>query len=129
MDNKVKLIKSQLKPIKLTLTHEAVRQIKLIQENDYTLEGKVFKIKISGKGCNGFEYATCFDAKAEDDISVIVDQIEVALDPFTAFYLYEGHVDYIVQPENNIDGFTVKNHNENLFQGKFFKDDSLVPKI
>ena len=42
--------------IKIFVTDSAVRQIQLMQENDYTLEGHSFRIKIGGKGCEGFTH-------------------------------------------------------------------------
>ena len=42
------------------------------------------------------------------------------MDPFCAFYLQEGHVNYTVG-ELGEDGFTVTNPLETQFKGKFWK--------
>ena len=39
--------------IKLFVTDSAIRQIQVMKENDYTLDGLCFRIKIGGKGCEG----------------------------------------------------------------------------
>ena len=52
---------------KIQISKEALSQIKLIKENDYTVEGLHFRISIDGKGCNGFDYALGFHQKNDDD--------------------------------------------------------------
>ncbi|MFZ4713526.1 MAG: HesB/IscA family protein [Bacteriovoracaceae bacterium] len=138
MDNKTKAISEQIKPISefdLNLTPRAYDQIKLIQDNDYTVEDKIFRVQISGKGCSGFNYDVGF---AEEDVNDVKIPIWVKeknlhftlhLDPFTAFYFYQGTLDYQLDIESGEDGFVVMNTNEQSYFGKFFKDESLVPKI
>ena len=46
--------------LKLQVSGAAIQQIKLMLEHDYTLKGKIFRIKIGGKGCGGFTYQTGF---------------------------------------------------------------------
>lgn len=130
-----KKIKEQLKPLDLNLTPRAASQINLILENDYTLENKLFRVQISGKGCSGFNYATGFDEIHEDDIIAKIfvkemnQEMKLLLDPFTAFYFHQGTIDYQIDPETNEDGFVIMNVHEETYFGKFFKDESLVPKM
>ncbi len=113
------------------LTDHAARQIKLIQENDYTLENMVFRLKIGGKGCGGFTYETGFSEPLTDDIIITREfdfaTITIHIDPFTHYYCHAGVLDYLFDPDNNDDGFLFKNYNEHKHEGKFFKDESLVP--
>jgi Fe-S cluster assembly iron-binding protein IscA len=116
---------------KFDLTDSAFAQISLIQENDFTLDGMSFRLKIGGKGCDGFTYDTGFSQKHEDDIVLIFEnkgqKLEVLLDDFTAFYCKEGSMDYFFIPHENEDGFFFTNTNEFKHHGKFFKDGDYVP--
>ncbi len=113
------------------ITDSAAKQILLIQNNDYTLNGLVFRLKIGGKGCSGFTYTTGFSSPLEDDIilskSFEFGTIHVHLDPFTHYYCQEGRLDFMFDPDANEDGFLFTNNKEFLFEGKFFQDESLVP--
>lgn len=118
---------------KINLTQAAFNQILLIEQNDYTNDGLFFRLKIGGKGCDGFTYETGFSAKLDDDISLDFfsqDQsLTVIIDPFTAYYCKEGQLDFLLNPKNNQDGFVFINDNEQNYAGKFFKDESMVPPL
>ena len=120
------------KKVKIDLTAAAFEQIKLILENDYTLEGLNFRLKIDGKGCDGFTYATGFSEKVEDDIELEFEHsgnsIKILLDSFALFYCKEGTLDFLLNVNESEDGFTFINNNEDKYHGKFFKDGGdLVP--
>lgn len=126
-----KTLKAQ--DIKLLVTDSAVRQIKVMQENDYTLEGHDFRIKIGGKGCEGFTYDTGFSEPHEDDLILKIHyplinyDLIVRMDPFTAFYTQELTLDYLLDTANNEEGFIVNNAQDGAHRGKFFKDESRLP--
>lgn len=119
--------------IKIDLTDSAFKQIKLIQENDFTLDGQYFRLKIGGKGCDGFTYDTGFSEKLDDDIVLLFEQkgeqLEILIDPFGAFYCKEGSLDFFFIPHENEDGFFFTNINEFKHHGKFFKDGDYVPEL
>ena len=89
----------QASDIQLFVTDSAVRQIQLMQENDYTLDGLFFRIKIGGKGCGGFTYDTGFSERHPDDLVItktydlINYTLTVLIDPFTAYYTQESTLD------------------------------------
>lgn len=119
---------------KIHFTDSALSQIQLMLEHDFTIKDKVFRITIGGKECNGFTYQTGFDSPHDDDIVLLLQSskkatIEVHMDPFTANYFHSGVVDYKIDLESNTDGFVVSNDSEELYHGKFFKDESLLPKL
>lgn len=118
--------------IQINITRAAANQIQLIYQNDFTIEGMSFRIKIGGKGCDGFTYDTGFSLPLEDDLVLEYkfeeNKVKVIIDPFTAHYCQEAELDYLLNPNNNEDGFVFLNKNEHLYAGKFFKDESLVPK-
>lgn len=119
--------------IQLMLTDSAVRQIQLMQDNDYTLEGLYFRIKIGGKGCGGFTYDTGFSEKHEDDLVIIKNyplincELTILIDPFTAFYTQEATLDYLLDTTSNEEGFVVTNAADGAHKGKFFKDETKLP--
>jgi len=121
------------KDIKLFVTDSAVRQIQVIQENDYTLEGLSFRIKIGGKGCEGFTYETGFSEKHPGDLEIVTHyplinyHLVILMDPFTAFYTQELTLDYLLETTQNDEGFIVKNAADGQHRGKFFKDESRLP--
>lgn len=119
--------------IKLFVTDSAVRQIQVMQENDYTLEGLSFRIKIGGKGCEGFTYDTGFSEQHPEDLVIgqsyplINFELTVLMDPFTAFYTQELTLDYLLDTSSNEEGFIVNNAADGQHRGKFFKDESRIP--
>lgn len=119
--------------VKLFVTDSAVRQIQVMQENDYTLDGLSFRIKIGGKGCEGFTYDTGFSEKHSDDLVITQDyplinfKLSILMDPFTAFYTQELTLDYLLDTSNNEEGFIVNNAADGQHRGKFFKDEAKLP--
>ncbi|MCT4641995.1 MAG: hypothetical protein N4A33_06815 [Bacteriovoracaceae bacterium] len=119
------------KNFKVDLTKAAFNQIKLIADNDFTLENHLFRLKIGGKGCDGFTYDTGFSIKNNKDHLIHFESsdesITILIDPFTYYYCKEGTLDYILNPRTQEDGFIFTNKNESLYAGKFFKEEALVP--
>ena len=119
--------------LKVLLTDSAVRQIQLMQSHDYTLEGLLFRIKIGGKGCDGFTYDTGFSEQHSDDLVIeknyplINFNLKLLIDPFTAFYTQDFTLDYLLDAQNNEEGFVVLNAADGQHKGKFFKDISKLP--
>ncbi len=116
---------------RISFTDNALKQLALIHENDFTLKGKYLRVLISGKGCDGFKYSIGFADLHHEDINIKIendDKIEVIVDPFTAFYLGETEIDYKQDFQNDEEGFVVKNFDQKKFQGKFWrKNKDLIP--
>lgn len=112
------------------MSDAAIAQAKLILENDFNLEGHIFRIKIDGKGCGGFDYALGFTLPEKDDLELAVtDSFHIHIDPFTAYYARTGVIEYIFDPSQDIEGFAYINPDEKKFRGKFFKNEEMVPEI
>ena len=125
---------SQIEMPLVSISDKALSQLKLILENDFTLKGKYLRLLISGKGCDGFSYSVGFTDWNDDDMLIKVkgsengQDLEVIMDPFTAFYLQKCSVDYVEDFANNNEGFVVVNENQKTFSGKFWKkDEQKVP--
>ncbi len=116
-------------------TQRAFEQLQLIMQNDFTLLGKWPRIVIAGKGCDGFNYSLGFTDLEEQDLRIELKNengagldFEIIMDPFTAFYMQETLLDYVVNEETNQDGFTITNKRQKEFHGKFWREDqSKIP--
>lgn len=119
--------------MQVIVSDSAVRQIQLMQENDYTLTGLYFRIKIGGKGCGGFTYDTGFSELHVDDLLIkqsfplINFDLTMLIDPFTAFYTQVFTLDYLLDTANNSEGFVIQSATDGDHKGKFFKDTSRLP--
>ena len=56
------------KDIQIKFSQNAIDQLSVITENDHTIGGLVFRLKIDGKGCNGFDYILGFSEPDTDDM-------------------------------------------------------------
>ena len=132
-NDNMKIDKNNISYPEVFLSDFAKSQLSLILENDFTLKGKYLRVLISGKGCDGFTYSIGFADFHQDDLNIPVkndDNLEVIMDPFTAFYLRETHIDYVQDLKNGDEGFVVTNKDQKKYHGKFWrKDDSLVPSL
>lgn len=106
-----------------TLTKSAIDQLRLMLENDWTLEGKFMRITISGKGCGGFDYALGFDEKRDLDFVVTAHELTFLFDPFCAFYAQKLNIDFQFDPAQNEDGFVLTHPEQKDFMGKFWRQD------
>lgn len=110
----------------LGITERARAQLDLILANDYTLEDRVLRVAINGKGCDGFHYAVYFDQLKKDDLLCVTWNqkdltFPVVADAFTAYYLQEATLDFYQNPLEDLEGFVVLNHNQENFKGKFWR--------
>ena len=53
------------------------------------------------------------------------ESISVLFDPFSAFYLPNVEIDYLLDYENNVDGFVINNPDQDLHKGKFWVQKEL----
>ncbi len=128
---------TQVSTPEVNISDKALSQLRLILENDFTLKGKYLRLLISGKGCDGFSYSVGFTDWNDDDMMIKVkgsettpsemaqddSELQIIMDPFTAFYLQKCSVDYVEDFANNNEGFVVVNENQRSFSGKFWKQD------
>lgn len=122
--NQIRIDKTKIQAPIVELTEFAISQLKLILENDYTLEGQYLRLMVATKGCDGFSYNVGFTKKMQDDFLVSpinAPDLKVLVDPFAAYYTREMTVDYIQDFEENIEGFLVVNHHQKDFHGKFWR--------
>lgn len=78
----------------LLFSHAAASKVRELikEEGNDALKLRVY---ITGGGCSGFQYGFSFDEqRAEDDVSVRTDDIELLVDPLSLQYLMGAEVDY-----------------------------------
>ena len=121
---------TKVDPPKVELTKDAASQIYLCLKHDPYVQGKYFRIHISGKGCDGFSFETFFDEPLKDDFKIITRGLTILMAPFTSFYGQKLMVDYILDHENDLEGFVVKHHDQGKFAGKFWRENpELTPDL
>ena len=79
----------------LKISAAAVARVRELirEEGDPALKLRVF---IEGGGCSGFQYGFSFDVdRAEDDIVLDRDGVELLVDPLSMQYLEGAEVDYV----------------------------------
>lgn len=121
------MIDISVEQLNIEMTELAAKQLGNIIENDYTLEGLVFRLKIKGKECHGFTYALGFTTPHADDLVYKTQNMTIHIDPFTAFYCRDGLIEYLFDLETDEEGFFFENKNEKQYRGKFFKNEALAP--
>lgn len=118
--------RDRIKIPQVELETEARDQLSMMWQFDPTLENKVFRFSIDGKGCDGFDYACGFDAANDDDFLVPIPEIpglSFAFDPFAARYMPFVHLRFERDLENNTEGFIIENLAQAQFKGKFWRKD------
>lgn len=125
---------SQIKKPHIEITANAFAQLKVMKENDFLNQHKEFRLKISGKKCEGFLYDFGFSFTHENDfvLKITDDEtiIPLHIDPFTAYYFQNGTIDYFFSPEEDEEGFVITNHDQEKFEGKFWRDNpDMVPEV
>jgi len=106
----------------IKFTENALLQLKLILENDFTISDKFFRVQITGKECDGFTYSTGFSDLHEDDFTLEIDGIKIIIDPFSAHYMKDTNIDYHQNFENDEEGFVITVIDQKDFAGKFWRE-------
>ena len=97
--------------INLTLTPAAGVEVQKFMEIEKVSpdEGGL-RVSIQPGGCSGFKYSLLIEDKpAEDDLVLAQDGYRVFVDPFSAQYVNNVTIDYVMSMQGS--GFTFKNPN------------------
>ena len=96
-------------PTLVTLTESAASKIRDLMAEEAEGEAAVMRIAVQGGGCSGFQYALGFDRGAQEgDNELLVNGVEVVVDPFSAPYLAGTEIDWV---EGLQAGFAINNPN------------------
>ena len=94
----------------ISLTPVAAAKIKQLMAEEADGDTLVLRVAIQGGGCSGFQYGLGFDAgAAEGDVELVLEDIPVVVDPFSAPYLRGTTIDFLNTIEES--GFKIDNPN------------------
>jgi iron-sulfur cluster assembly protein len=89
------LSREQPEAANLSLTEQAIQQVKLLLARD-KLEGHGLRVSVADGGCSGFSYKLDFtNEKKPDDVVLKFDQLTVYIDATSAPYLKGTTIDYV----------------------------------
>jgi iron-sulfur cluster assembly protein len=89
------LSREQPEAANLSLTEQAIQQVKLLLARD-KLEGHGLRVSVADGGCSGFSYKLDFtNEKKPDDVVLEFDQLTVYIDATSAPYLKGTTIDYV----------------------------------
>lgn len=57
--------------------------------------GAMLRVSVEGGGCSGFQYRFDIDRRADDDIVIVKDGIEVLIDPVSINYMAGAEIDFV----------------------------------
>lgn len=97
-----------MKPV--SLTAKAIEEVKKIMETKGIPDGYGLRIGVKGgKGCMGMGYMLGFDKPKENDLSYVVDEVQVHIEKGQTMYLIGLEVDFYEGGDAR--GFTFTNPN------------------
>lgn len=78
----------------VSLTPDAVRQVRLMIEGDAGNAGKCLRVYVEEGGCSGMQHAMTFDEKREGDFVAEFDGVPVVVDRVSAEHLRGTQIDF-----------------------------------
>jgi len=95
--------------IPVTLTEGAIRQIKLLMEQEGFDTTQKLRVGVKGGGCSGMSYVLGFDHATEKDKAFGIDGISCIMNAAHEMYVYGMEIDW--EDGLNNRGFTFRNPN------------------
>ena len=93
----------------ITLTDGAIKQLKLIREQQGLDPEHGLRVGVKGGGCSGFSYILGFDKQSEKDDVFEINGMKVLMEKSHAIYLLGIEIDWLNGLENR--GFSFNNPN------------------
>ena len=94
----------------ITLTPGAAAKVRELLAEEPDGESLVLRVAIQGGGCSGFQYGLGFDSQsAEGDHELLLEGVNVVVDPFSAPYLAGTTIDFLNTIQES--GFKIDNPN------------------
>jgi iron-sulfur cluster assembly protein len=78
----------------ITVTENAVRQLRTLLESQTATDGKGLRVGIAKGGCSGLQYEMALGARKDGDAVVAQDGVEFFVDRESADYLRGSTLDY-----------------------------------
>lgn len=102
-------METMINHIPVTLTANAIAELKRLMQAEGFDTGKVLRIGVKGGGCSGMTYVLGFDDKQESDEQFDIDGIACVMNKSHGIYLMGMEVDW--EDGLNSRGFTFSNPN------------------
>ncbi len=84
------------KPTLINLTDAAVAKVSDLISREDDADALVLRVAVKPGGCSGFSYDMFFDTEvADDDLTVLFDEVKVVVDPASAEHLKGATLDYV----------------------------------
>lgn len=100
----------QISAKEISVTENALKQIKIIKEESSIPREYVLRVSVKGGGCSGFTYNLGFDGETSDSDTIVdYGDVKIAIDGKSLFYLSGTELDY--SDGLNGKGFTFSNPN------------------
>lgn len=93
----------------LTITDTALKQLRIIHEEQDIPDGHGLRVGVKGGGCSGFSYILGFDAKQEGDDIFEIGGLQVYMQKAHGLYLMGMEIDWVDGLNNR--GFSFNNPN------------------
>jgi iron-sulfur cluster insertion protein len=111
----------------IELTERAAEMaIKLAAENS-EYSGKVLRLYLDGKGCDGFFYGVSFDQPSPQDLKFSSNNTVIVVDSDSIEFVDGSNIDWVDDERGR--GFLVENPNHRKFRGKFYKRSNWQTKL
>jgi iron-sulfur cluster assembly accessory protein len=78
----------------IIVTENAVRQLRLLLEEESAPGQKGLRVQIAKGGCSGLQYEMLLDERKADDTVVEQDGVALFVDGESAFYLHDATLDF-----------------------------------
>lgn len=99
----------------VTLTKNAIQEIKRLMNQEGFDSRKLLRIGVKGGGCSGMSYILDFETKQDNDEYFEIDGIPCIINPAHSIYLTDMEVNW--EGGLNSRGFTFNNPNANTTCG------------
>ena len=116
-----------MKPLTIELTERALVEALNLKNATPMYSNLSLRVYLAGKGCDGFEYGVCFDAKGPLDKEFLIGDLEIICDPESWKFIAGSTVDWVDDERGR--GFLVSNPNHRKFRGKFYRKTGWETKL
>jgi len=93
----------------ISLTPRAAAQVRVLQSESGSADGRLLRVFVESGGCSGFQYGMSFDAPKPDDQRLECEGVSVLMDPTSLAYLSGSSIDFDDGLHGK--GFEIKNPN------------------
>ena len=102
-------VKAKVSQSPITITDSALKELRIIKEQQNIPDDHGVRIGVKGGGCSGFSYLLGFDVEKEKDNIYYIDDLKILMEKSHGLYLLGMEVDWVEGLNNR--GFSFNNPN------------------